>query len=304
MVPIMNWPFRLEQGNDTVAFDGDAAVAKATPVQGPTLLIDLPFLREQPDDRLAVARAFGLRLLGLVELAPRLEPLRLQGEEAVLHRIGDLRGREGRRIGPLLRVDRERERARLLVEPVEEAAPVEGGRDPVVVRGAHQDDRPEELAGRRARQEVRPELGADPRLLVREEEDQPEQLGLDRRDRPEQIVDPERVGRGEVDAGQGRADRAGRIPACEVLINTAAVRDNIRDMTKSLDIPDLIKEGTVQYGMQSFDQSLFDLYEAQRITEDEALRNADSTAELRQMIHYQSRHARPAQDSGLQIDRR
>ena len=89
-----------------------------------------------------------------------------------------------------------------------------------------------------------------------------------------------------------------------MLINTAAVRDNIRDMTKSLDIPDLIKEGTVQYGMQSFDQSLFDLYEAQRITEDEALRNADSTAELRQMIHYQSRHARPAQNSGLQIDRR
>src|SRR5688500_1754093 len=47
-----------------------------------------------------------------------------------------------------------------------------------------------------------------------------------------------------------RADKPGRIPACEVLINTPAVRDNLRDMNKALNIPDLIKEGTVQYGMQ------------------------------------------------------
>jgi twitching motility protein PilT len=47
-----------------------------------------------------------------------------------------------------------------------------------------------------------------------------------------------------------------RVPACEVLINTAAVRDNIRDREKALNIPELIREGTVQYGMQSFDQSL------------------------------------------------
>src|SRR5438046_140090 len=53
-----------------------------------------------------------------------------------------------------------------------------------------------------------------------------------------------------------RADKAGRIPACEGLINTAAVRDHLRAMEKMLNIPDLIKEGAVQYGMQSFDQSL------------------------------------------------
>ena len=57
-----------------------------------------------------------------------------------------------------------------------------------------------------------------------------------------------------------RQDKPGRVPACEVLINTAAVRDNIRDMTKSLNIPDLIKEGTIQYGMQSFDQSIMSWY--------------------------------------------
>lgn len=47
-----------------------------------------------------------------------------------------------------------------------------------------------------------------------------------------------------------------RVPACEVLINTAAVRDNVRDRERALNIPELIREGTVQYGMQSFDQSL------------------------------------------------
>jgi twitching motility protein PilT len=57
-----------------------------------------------------------------------------------------------------------------------------------------------------------------------------------------------------------RADKGGRVPAVEVLINTPAVRDNIRDTTKALDIPDLIREGTVQYGMQSFDQSLMYWY--------------------------------------------
>src|SRR3954464_4261531 len=45
-----------------------------------------------------------------------------------------------------------------------------------------------------------------------------------------------------------RADKPGRVPACEVLINTAAVREQIRDMEKALNIPDLIKEGTTQYG--------------------------------------------------------
>ncbi|OLC05973.1 MAG: type IV pili twitching motility protein PilT [Gemmatimonadetes bacterium 13_1_40CM_70_15] len=57
-----------------------------------------------------------------------------------------------------------------------------------------------------------------------------------------------------------RKDGKGRVPAAEVLINTAAVQDNIRDLAKALNIPDLIAEGSVQYGMQSFDQSLFYWY--------------------------------------------
>lgn len=68
-----------------------------------------------------------------------------------------------------------------------------------------------------------------------------------------------------------RKDRPGRVPACEVLINTAAVRDNIRDMSQSLNIPDLIKEGMAQYGMQSFDQSLMAWYTKGAISYESAL---------------------------------
>ncbi|MDH3569247.1 MAG: PilT/PilU family type 4a pilus ATPase, partial [Gemmatimonadota bacterium] len=62
-----------------------------------------------------------------------------------------------------------------------------------------------------------------------------------------------------------------RVPACEVLINTAAVRDNIRDPERALNIPDLIKEGTIQYGMQSFDQSLMQWYQKGEISYEMAL---------------------------------
>ena len=77
-----------------------------------------------------------------------------------------------------------------------------------------------------------------------------------------------------------RKDKAGRVPASEVLINTAAVRDNIRDMTKSLNIPELIREGTVQYGMQSFDQSLMNWYTKGVISYDNALFYATSPSEF------------------------
>jgi twitching motility protein PilT len=77
-----------------------------------------------------------------------------------------------------------------------------------------------------------------------------------------------------------RSDRAGRIPACEVLINTAAVRDQIRDMQKALNIPDLIREGTVQYGMQSFDQSLMNWYSKGVISYESALFYATSPSEF------------------------
>jgi len=68
-----------------------------------------------------------------------------------------------------------------------------------------------------------------------------------------------------------RKDGRGRIPAAEVLINTAAVADNVRDLSKQLSIPDLIAEGSVQYGMQTFDQSLFYWYQQGVISYESAI---------------------------------
>jgi len=75
-------------------------------------------------------------------------------------------------------------------------------------------------------------------------------------------------------------DGKNRVPACEVLINTAAVRDNIRDAEKALNIPDLIKEGTIQYGMQSFDQSLMDWYQKGTISYESALFYSSNPSEF------------------------
>ncbi len=77
-----------------------------------------------------------------------------------------------------------------------------------------------------------------------------------------------------------RADKVGRIPAVEILINTAAVRDQIRDMAATLNIPHLIKEGAIQYGMQSFDQSLMQWYSQGTISYESALFYATSAAEF------------------------
>jgi twitching motility protein PilT len=68
-----------------------------------------------------------------------------------------------------------------------------------------------------------------------------------------------------------RKDGKGRVPACEVLINTAAVADNIRDIEKQLNIPDLISEGSTAYGMQSFDQSLMKWYKDGVVSYESAL---------------------------------
>ena len=77
-----------------------------------------------------------------------------------------------------------------------------------------------------------------------------------------------------------RKDAKGRVPAAEVLINTAAVADNIRDLSKQLAIPDLIAAGSVQYGMQSFDQSLFQWYTQGMISYESAIFYASNPSEF------------------------
>jgi twitching motility protein PilT len=77
-----------------------------------------------------------------------------------------------------------------------------------------------------------------------------------------------------------RKDAKGRVPAAEVLINTAAVADNVRDLTRQLSIPDLIAEGSIQYGMQSFDQSLFQWYQHGVISYESAIFYATNPSEF------------------------
>ncbi len=77
-----------------------------------------------------------------------------------------------------------------------------------------------------------------------------------------------------------RTDGRGRVPAAEILINTAAVADNIRDIEKALNIPDLIAEGTVSYGMQSFDQSLMRWYKEGAISYESALFYSSNPSEF------------------------
>ncbi len=68
-----------------------------------------------------------------------------------------------------------------------------------------------------------------------------------------------------------RSDGTGRVPAAEVLVNTAAVSESLRDVQKTLSIPDLIAEGMVSYQMQSFDQSLMNWYNTGVITYESAM---------------------------------
>jgi twitching motility protein PilT len=77
-----------------------------------------------------------------------------------------------------------------------------------------------------------------------------------------------------------RADKKGRVPAAEVLVNTEAVRDQMRDMSKSMNIPQLIREGAVPYGMQSFDQSLMRWYTLGDITLETALFTCSNPTEF------------------------
>src|SRR5687767_10043539 len=78
-----------------------------------------------------------------------------------------------------------------------------------------------------------------------------------------------------------RADGLGRVPAAEILISTAYIRDCIENKEKTKLIKDAIAAGTSQYGMQTFDQSLYNLYKNGLITLDEALRRCTNPDEFR-----------------------
>lgn len=72
----------------------------------------------------------------------------------------------------------------------------------------------------------------------------------------------------------------GRVPAVEVLISTAYIRDCIINQEKNPHIRDAIAQGTSQYGMQTFDQSLHDLLNRGLISYEQALAGASNRDEF------------------------
>jgi twitching motility protein PilT len=71
-----------------------------------------------------------------------------------------------------------------------------------------------------------------------------------------------------------RADGKGMVPAVEIMVGTARVRELIADSHRTREIHDAIATGRDPYGMISFDQSLAELVRAKLVTYEEALRQS------------------------------
>ena len=91
-----------------------------------------------------------------------------------------------------------------------------------------------------------------------------------------------------------KKDGKGRVPAIEIMINSPLISDHIFK-GQVHEIKDAMKRSR-ELGMQTFDQSLFDLYEAGQISYTDALRNADSLNDLRLQIKL---HGKEAKDRDL-----
>src|SRR5437868_1886386 len=78
-----------------------------------------------------------------------------------------------------------------------------------------------------------------------------------------------------------RSDAEGRVPAVEVMINTAYIRECILVPEKTRAVRDAISAGTSQYGMQTFDQSLWDLFQAGLVAYETAVENASNADDFK-----------------------
>jgi twitching motility protein PilT len=99
-----------------------------------------------------------------------------------------------------------------------------------------------------------------------------------------------------------RADGIGRVPAAEVLISTPYIRECIENKEKTKFIREQISLGTSQYGMQTFDQSLYQLYKNGLITLEEALLRATNPDEFKlkiQGVQFTADIAREEMESTL-----
>ena len=87
-----------------------------------------------------------------------------------------------------------------------------------------------------------------------------------------------------------KKDGKGRVAAVEIMLNSPLISDLIFK-GEVHEIKEVMKRSR-ELGMQTFDQALFDLYEAGRITYEDALRNADSINDLRLQIKLHSKESK------------
>ena len=97
-----------------------------------------------------------------------------------------------------------------------------------------------------------------------------------------------------------KSDGKGRAPAVEVLISTPFIRDCIMDKEKTHQIHAAIAQGTSQYGMQTFDQSIFSLFDTGLVSYEEALRWASNVDEFKLRVQGISTTADIARDQMAQ----
>lgn len=86
-----------------------------------------------------------------------------------------------------------------------------------------------------------------------------------------------------------RREAGGRVPAVEIMINSPLIADLIFK-GEVASIKEVMSR-SVEQGMQTFDQAVFDLFESGQVSYEEALRNADSQNELRLRIKLNSKRA-------------
>jgi twitching motility protein PilU len=99
-----------------------------------------------------------------------------------------------------------------------------------------------------------------------------------------------------------RADGSGRYPAIEILINTPLAKDYIRK-GEIYKLKELMKDSREQ-GMQTFDQALYDLYIAGKISYEDALNSADSRNEVRLMIKLGTRSSATFENDNILLSER
>ncbi|HMV20520.1 MAG TPA: PilT/PilU family type 4a pilus ATPase [Rhodocyclaceae bacterium] len=90
-----------------------------------------------------------------------------------------------------------------------------------------------------------------------------------------------------------------RKAAIEILLNTPTVAELLSKGQSAAIKP--VMDKSRELGMQTFDQALFDLFDAGHISYEEAIRNADSTNELRLAIKLKSRRGEPSGSSGMSL---